>query len=248
MGMMEYANMMKDRHAVVTGGASGVGRAVALLFASQGAKVAILDGGGDETAKTLAELRAIRPDCFAFSGDLSSADEINRMCSEAVGALGCVDALVTAAGLYMTGSVADFSEADFKKMIDINVLSAIRCAKALAPAMMERRMGNIVTITSDLATSSLAGTAAIAACAGAMYAFTRNVTMDYPRYRVRANCILYPFDGIGGRKPLTGGAAEEDAANAALFYACDLSRNIMGNALPVNGGINYTRISAGGDL
>jgi len=69
--------------------------------------------------------------------------------------------------------------------------------------------------------------------------------MDYIRYHVRANCVAYPFDGLAGRKPLLGRPSPEDAANAALWYACDLSRFVIGDTIPVDGGSQYFVDSGG---
>jgi 3-oxoacyl-[acyl-carrier protein] reductase len=236
---MDYRHLLEGREAIVTGGAAGVGRAVAMLFASHGASVAILDEDELATEDTLKALRRINPDCCGFTGSLSSSGSIRDMCESAICALGSPDILVNAAGSYRIGDAQTLSEEDFLAMIEKNVKCAVRCTKAIVPHMRANRRGDIISITSDLAASSLPGTAGIAACAGALAAFTRNVTMDYIKYHVRANCIAFPFDGIEGRQPLTGPPNEEDAANAALWYACDMSRFIVGDILPVNGGMSF---------
>ena len=236
---MDYQCLLAGRSAIVTGGAGSVGRAVALLYATHGANVVILDEDETEVEKTVKDLREINQKCSGFAGNLRDPESIAQLCDYAINALGTADILVNAAGSYLPGDAETLEEDDFIAMLDKNVNSTIRFTKAIIPYMCDNRQGDIINITSDLSTASMPGTAGIAACAGAIVAFTRNVTMDYIRYRVRANCIVYPFDGIEGRRPLTGAPGPEDVANAALWYACKMSRFIIGDMLPVNGGMDY---------
>ncbi|HZJ58295.1 MAG TPA: SDR family NAD(P)-dependent oxidoreductase [Clostridia bacterium] len=236
---MDYQRLLAGRSAIVTGGAGSIGRAVAMLYASHGANVAILDEDEPGIKTTLRDLLEINQGCFGFAGNLRDPESIVRLCNDAIDALGTADILVNAAGTYIEGDAETLTEDDFIFMIDKNLNSTIRFTKAIIPHMCDNRRGDIVNITSDLATASLAGTAGIAACAGAIAAFTRNVTMDYIRYHVRANCISFPLDGIKGREPLTGTPSTVDVANAALWYACKMSRFIIGDMLPVNGGMDY---------
>jgi len=230
---MEYAQMLKGRRAVVTGGADGVGLAVSRLFAAQGARVAILDNDKASMEAAKAELQASFPGSVAL---ICSLEDVDAACSAALNALGSVDLLVNAAGLYKTGSAHTFSREDFEKMLTVNLRYTIYTTRFFVQSMKDGRRGDIINITSDLADWPQAKTAAIAACAGAIQAFTRNVTMDYIRYHVRANCILYPFGRLPGADLLLGKPDEDAAANAALRFACDLSRFTIGDSLPVNGG------------
>ena len=234
---MEYDRLLAGRRAVVTGAAGPIGRAVARCFAAQGARVAVLDEDARGIRELLYELADIHPGCCGFSGCLTDPGAIARLCADAVLSLGQVDLLVNACGTYAGGDAQTLDEKDLLDMLDRNVLCTLRCTKALVPSMCESRRGDIINITADLAFSSLPGTAGIAACAGAVAAFTRSVAMDYIKFHVRANCIACPLDGLAGRRPLTGSPGAEDIAHAALWYACDMSRFIVGDLLPVNGGM-----------
>jgi len=233
---MEYNYLLKNRHAAVIGGASGIGRAVSILFARHGAEVVVIDESKQAVDLTLTEVRSYSPGSVSFIID---SDDIRPVCDNAVNEMGYIDILVNAGGIYQTGSLPEFKFDDLERMLRVNLIRQITAVKAFIPGMKEQRRGDIINITSDLATASRPDTSAIAACAGAIYAFTRSVTIDYIRYNIRANCILCPFDQLPGRLPLTGSPDVDDVANAALFYACDLSRNIIGEPMPVNGGMRY---------
>ena len=242
---MEYDRLLAGRSAVVTGAAGPIGRAVARCFARQGARVAVLDENAQGVQEILDELTAIHPACCGFAGCLTEPRSIARLCADAVCSLGQVDLLVNAYGTYVAGDAQTLDESDLLDMLERNVLCTLRCTKALVPSMCESRRGDIINITADLAFSSLPGTAGIAACAGAVAAFTRSVAMDYIKFHVRANCITHPLDGLDGRRPLTGPPDADDVAHAALWYACDMSRFIVGDLLPVNGGMAYFSTEAG---
>ena len=214
--ILEYANMLKDRKAIITGGMSSIGQAVVGLFASQGAKTAIIDG------------------------DLSNADDVVSKCQKAIDELGgYADILVCVADCRQPESIG---LTEFNKMFDICVTSAILCAKTVIPGMLGQRRGNIIIITHDLALSSMPGTAEVAACSGALLAFSKNVAIEYIRYHVKSNCVLIPYGD--SHSSLLGKPEPNDIANAALWYACDISRNITGDFIPVNGGMNYFEPSA----
>ena len=244
---LEYDALLRGRAALISGGGSDVGRAVAKLFASHGAKVAIWDACADAVEASLAALRADAPDIVGFSGALSYEREVNDLYVKVKAVIGPVGVLVNAAGLFIPGSAEEVSDEDFLKMLEANVLCAVRLTKAALPDMIAIYRGDIVNITSDLgAFKSRSGAAAIAACGGALDAFSRCVALDYIRYHVRANCVTYPFDKLPGRKPLVGEPTPEDAANAALWYACDLSRFVVGDTVPVDGGLQYFAHAQGG--
>ena len=239
---MQNNRLLDGRCAVITGAGTAVGRETALLFASHGAQVALIDQPGSQLDQTLALLRQITPDAAVFAGDLNSVDEVRHLCGLAAAHLSKVDILVNGAGIFLGGTAHTMSEEDFLQVLNTHLLCAITCTKALMPYLCDCRRGDIINFTSDLASFTSPGTAAIAAAAGGMLAFTRSVTMDYIRYHVRANCVLYPFDNSGDRQPLLGSPDAVDAAAAALWFACDMSTFIIGEALPVNGGMSFASL------
>jgi NAD(P)-dependent dehydrogenase (short-subunit alcohol dehydrogenase family) len=194
---------------------------------------ALIAGGAPEIGHAVASL-------FSEHGatvDVADTEEkAAHIICEMSAVHGPIDIFVSIMGAY---------GADFKRMLDMNVLSAIRLTKLLIPGMRKNARGDIVHIIADVGSfRARESTAAIAACSGAIGAFSRCVTMDYIRYRVRSNCVTYPMDGLPRRKSLLNEPSPEDAANAALWYACDLSRFVIGNTLQADGGQVY--ITGGG--
>gem|GEM_PF-2105638 len=267
---MKYAKMLEGRHALILGGDTEVGGAVARLFAAHGACVAVTvagcggsgynggggssgsdcsgnsssdcygnsSGGGLRARVALAALKSDVPDILAFGAPMDSS-AMEGLCAAVLKSFPRVDILVSATDYYKTGPTRTFSTLDLRHMLDVNLGCAVKCFQLLLPGMLEARRGELVMFAPDLVDSGLPGAAAAAACAGAISSFARNVTNDYIRYRVRANTVLYPFDGVCGRAPLSGDPAPEDAANAALWYACYMSRFVTGEKLNVNGGMAY---------
>ena len=193
---------------------------------------ALIAGSASEIGRAVASLFSAHGvvDAVAYT-----EEEAARIINEAKAANSPIDIFV---------SIMSVDDCDFRRLLDLNVLSVIRLTKLLIPGMCENARGDIVHIIADAGSfRAREHTAAMAACAGAISAFSRCVTMDYIRYRVRSNCVAYPIGGLPRRKPLLNEPTPEDAANAALWYACDLSRFIIGDTLPVEGGQVY---SAGG--
>lgn len=158
--------------------------------------------------------------------------------AKGIGQLGGVDILVNAGGIYTPGYLDDFTEGDFAAAVDASIGKVIADTRTALPYMKDARRGDIINITGDLTTTSAPGALLISTCAAAIYAFSRSVTMDYVRYRVRANCVMYPYGNFGSI-PVLGAPEAIDAAHAALWFASRVSRFIIAEALPVNGGTNY---------
>ncbi|MDR3120958.1 MAG: SDR family oxidoreductase [Clostridiales bacterium] len=235
---MKYASMLEGRYALILGGASQVGRAVAQTFAEHGARVAVADEDRQRTCEAFADLKEKIPGVAAFTEKLA-APRMKDLCSAVLSEFPYVDILVGATDLYKTGEAHLFSISDLRQMLGVNLGCAVRCFQELLPGMKKNRRGDVVLFAPDLVDAALPNTAAAAACAGAINSFARNATFDYIRYHIRVNTALYPFDGHPGREPLTGSPESLDAANAALWYACDLSRFVTGETLNVNGGMAY---------
>ncbi len=236
---MKYANMLEGRNALVLGGATPVGSAVARLFAAHGASVAVADSDNAKTRDVFTQLSAEFPGLLTFASEISPV-AMPMLCARVLKELGSADILVSATDLYMLGHTDQFLDEDLRLMLEVNFFSAVRAFQAVLPGMLARRRGELVLIAPDLS-SARPENAAAAACAGALAAFARNVSLDYIRYHVRANTVLYPFDGLYGSELAPDAPRPEDAANAALWLACDLSRFVVGETLPVGGGRAYTR-------
>jgi len=149
---LDYGVLLRDRRALISGGATEVGQAVAALFSAHGAKVAIIDEGAEAVEAALMRLDKIAPGVAGFSGDYACEESVSNLFSRAKAAVGSIDILVNAAGLYIAGTAEEITIADLWRMLDVNVLSAIRLTKLAVPDMLANFRGDIVNITAHIGT------------------------------------------------------------------------------------------------
>ena len=256
--MLDYTNLLAGKRAVVSTGARGIGKAVALLFARQGAKVIV--GGRNDPAleKTVEELREISPESRGFHVDLSSGEETEAFACQALEAFGGVDILVNTVGVNRHAPAHLYEDSLMESFLESNYKSGLRLARAFLPGMMERRDGAIVNISSIHAVQTMPGYMLYAGTKGAMNAAARAMALDYAEYGVRVNTICpglilsdimmdeirtYPEGPereafmrlLSGMQPLPPGQME-DVANAALFLASPMSAYTTGAVVMVDGG------------
>ncbi|MCL2057331.1 MAG: SDR family oxidoreductase [Oscillospiraceae bacterium] len=258
-GKINYAKLLDGYNALVTGGASGIGKATALLYARHGAAVAIadIDTAGGKAAE--AELKAISPGSFFIEADMGDAASIDAMAAKVIERFPSIQVLVNNAGICEEGWLLEMGIDALERMFKVNVMGTIRCTQQILPAIMADGGGNIVNISSDYALRGCPGVSMYAATKGAVLSFTRSVAYEFSRYDIRANCIL-PGMSIASRgdahiekygeeaaaldfsyfQPIKRRGLPEDVANAALYLGSQLSRFLNGEALEVNGG-GYAR-------
>lgn len=244
---------LKDKIAIVTGGGSGIGRAIALEFAKNGASVVVADRVPERAAETAALIAAGGGLAIATTTDVSQADQVAAMVRQATEALGLVDILVNNAGLSVGDDILDISEDAWDLNFDVVLKSVYLCSKAVLPGMIERKRGVIVNITSVNGMFAVGEEAYSAAKAG-MINLTKNMALKYGQYNVRVNTIAPgtiqtpiwgerlkkdpdAFAKIAPWYPLGRVGQPEDIANAALFLASDEAAWITGINLPVDGGL-----------
>ncbi len=213
--------MLNGRKAVIygqysAGNIAGITRAVAELFEAQGAEVAVIDA--DEIRR-------------------AGLEELYAATQRAVQALQCPDILVLCPVFYPADdkdtAAAEYGDgADFDEMLELNTKNAIRITRAVVPYMKDKRRGEIICVIPDVDDPDTLAQPEVSAVAASMFAFSRNVTMDYIRYHVRSNTVMI-------KRGILIDQQAQDAAMAALWFACDMSRFIIGEALPIEGGISY---------
>jgi NAD(P)-dependent dehydrogenase (short-subunit alcohol dehydrogenase family) len=252
---INYGRLLEGYNALVTGGAAGVGKAIALLFARHGAAVAIADRDADTGAETEKELKYLNAGCFFVRADMGVEAEIDAMCDAVVGRFGTVRTLVNNAGIFEGGMLLETDLEPLRRMLDVNVMGTIRCTRRILPAIIAGKGGMIVNIASDYALRGCPGVSMFAATKGAVYSFTRSVAFEFSRYDIRCNCILpgYNIASHGDSyierygmetaeedflhmQPLGRRGTAEDVANAALFLGSELSRFVNGDSIEVTGG------------
>ncbi|MGY1743605.1 MULTISPECIES: SDR family NAD(P)-dependent oxidoreductase [unclassified Blastococcus] len=249
---------LAGRVAVVTGGGSegeflGVGAATAILFAAQGARVAVVDVSRERAECTRERIAALGGDAVVAEADVTDTASCARAADDMADRYGRLDVLVNNAALSGGGTVVDIDEEEWERLLRVNLGGVMRMSRAAIPHMVRGGGGSIVHVSSIAGTRGL-GTAAYAAAKGGVQALTADMAYSHGPDGVRVNCIVpghlhtpMGFQGSARTRRVrleSGLLATEgdawDAAWAALFLACDESRWITGVLLPVDAGTTAT--------
>ena len=247
-------NRFEDRVAIVTGAASGIGRATALRLAAEGATVVIADvnlEGAGSVAKSISEGggRAL-----ALGVDVTDAHGVRAMTERAVSAFGKLDILVSNAGWDRAGSFADTDEELWDRVIAINYRGHLATCHAALPYMKQRGGGRIVTVASDAGRVGSSGEVVYSGAKGAVIAFTKGLAREVARDGINVNCVapglvdtpLLAGIAEGNEKliaaivrsiPLRRTGVPEEVAAAICFFASPDAAYITGQTLSVNGGL-----------
>jgi len=253
---MENRGRLAGKAAVITGAADGIGRATALLFAREGARLALADIREEGLRETLGLIRQEGGQAVVRVTDVSVEAEVRALIDLALETCARVDILCNNAGIL--GSLADLEEQqeeDWQRVYAVNVLGAVFAVKCVAAHMRERRSGAIVNTCSVAGMRSGAGGNAYSASKAALINFTQTAACDLGRYHVRVNAVCPGLIETGMTRPIfdlarQAGKADrlgyrcelrrygrpEEVAQAILFLASDEASYITGQALPVDGG------------
>ncbi|SJZ75346.1 NAD(P)-dependent dehydrogenase, short-chain alcohol dehydrogenase family [Enhydrobacter aerosaccus] len=247
---------LKDRIAIVTGAASGIGAASALLFASEGAKVALVDLDEKRLEQVATDIQSKGGETVSIAADVSQADQARAGVHRILDKWGKVDVLMTAAGVSLGGTVDRIDEATWDRTFAINVKGTFLWVHHAIQPMIAAGSGAIVTVGSQLAQSSLGKNAAYVASKGAIASFTKTIAVDHAAQGVRVNALMpgvidTPMParslqrqadpeaarrGWTERHPMKRIGQPEEVAKAALFLASDDSSFVTGTLLFVDGG------------
>ncbi|MFD4973274.1 SDR family NAD(P)-dependent oxidoreductase [Streptomyces sp. NPDC058424] len=238
--------------ALVTGGASGIGRASAELLAERGAQVAVLDLDPSSVVKPL----------LAFRADVTDDTSVRRAVEQAAEALGGLDVLVNNAGIGAQGTVEDNDDEEWRRVFDVNVLGMVRTARAALPHLRASSHAAIVNTCSIAATAGLPQRALYSATKGAVYSLTLAMAADHVREGIRVNCVNpgtvdTPWVGrllgaapdpaaeraaLEARQPTGRLVTAAEVAGAIAYLASPLSGATTGTALAVDGGMQGLRL------
>lgn len=242
---------LREKRAVVTGGASGIGRATALGFAEAGASVVVADldeAGGKETCGLVRE-RGVEAELVVF--DLTDDDSIRAAAEAVLGRGRGPDVLVNAAGWDRLEPFLDNSVEFMERVVRLNLLGPVELTRALLPAMIEAGGGRIVNVASDAGRVGSTGETVYAGAKGGVIAFTKSLAREMARHHIRVNCVAPgPTDtplfaslpekmrqALTRAIPLGRLARPEEVADAILFFASSHSDFITGQVLSVSGGL-----------
>ena len=248
---------MQDKVVLVTGGAAGIGKATALRFAEEGAKVVICDvneTAGQQTVKELGEGAAF------YKVNVANREEAQKWIDDVAAKYGRIDVLVNNAGVLRDGQLVKFkegqligqmSEQDFDLVISINLKGVFNCTQAVAPVMIRQGGGVILNATSVVGLDGNFGQTNYVATKSGVIGMTKVWARELGRYGIRVNAVAPGFtatemitampdkvlDGMKARTPLGRLGEPRDIANAYLFLASDDASFITGDILRVDGGI-----------
>lgn len=245
--------LLEGKTALVTGAARGIGKAIALKFAAEGANIAFTDLVIDENGKqTEAEIAALGVKVKGYASNAANFEETHEVVKQVVEDFGRIDVLVNNAGITKDGLMMRMSEGQWDAVLTVNLKSAFNFIHACTPVMMKQRTGSIINMASVVGISGNAGQCNYSASKAGMIGLAKSIAKEIGSRGVRANCIAPGFiitDMTAKlpeevRKqweqqiPLRRGGTPEDVANVATFLASDLSSYVTGQVIPVCGGMN----------
>ncbi len=244
--------LLDGKVALITGGSRGIGKALVLAFAAQGASVAFSDLRYDEKAQELEnELTKLGVKGKAFASDASSLADSEKLVDDVVAEFGRIDILVNNAGITKDTLLMRMTEEQWDDVIRVNLKSAFNLTKAAQKYMLKQRAGSIINMSSVVGLGGNAGQANYAASKAGMIGFTKSVAQELGARNVRCNAIAPGFietdmtaslpeevkKGWAEKIPLKRAGQPDDVSNAALFLASDLSAYITGQVIAVCGGM-----------
>lgn len=245
--------LLDGKVALITGAARGIGKAIALKFAAEGADIAFTDLVINEAAEaTVAELEALGHKVRAYASNAAFFDETEAVVAEVHKEFGHIDILVNNAGITKDGLMLRMSEAQWDAVLTVNLKSAFNFIHALAPIMARQRGGSIISMSSVVGVSGNAGQCNYSASKAGLIGLTKSIAKEMGPRGIRANCIAPGFiisdmtaalpDEVREQWvktiPLRRGGTPEDVANVAVFLASDLSSYVSGQVINCCGAMN----------
>lgn len=245
--MSQLANQI----AVVTGAGRGIGRAIALRFAAEGADVAVVSRTAENSEKVAGEIRALGRKAWAYAVDVADGTSVNAAAEKILAEAGRVDILVNNAGVTRDGLLMRMSEEDWDTVLDTNLKGAFLFTKALSRSFIKQRSGRIINIASIIGLIGNAGQCNYAASKAALIGFTKSAARELASRGITVNAVAPGFietDMTAGLKeeikvellkkiPLNCLGQPEDVALVTLFLAGAAARYVTGQVLTVDGGM-----------
>lgn len=245
--------LLEGKVALITGAARGIGKAIALKFAAEGADIAFTDLVINETAEeTVRELESCGRKVRAYASNAADFEETHKVVENVFADFGRIDILVNNAGITKDGLMLKMTESQWDAVIAVNLKSAFNFIHACNPIMMRQKSGSIINMSSVVGVHGNASQCNYAASKGGLIALAKSIGQEMGRKGIRANAIAPGFIDTPmtqelpqevrnewiQRIPLRRGGKVEDIANVAVFLASDLSSYVTGQVIQVDGGMN----------
>jgi 2-hydroxycyclohexanecarboxyl-CoA dehydrogenase len=248
---------LRGKTALVTGGGRGIGRAIALGLAQEGAQVAVLDILADNAAAVVREIEATGVKALALPADLTKRAQVDRAIADTLAQFGQIDILVNNAGWDRMEMFLDSEEETWDKIIAINFKGILYVCKAALPSMVARGQGKVISIASDAGRAGSTGEAVYAGTKGAIIAFSKTLAREMARHKITVNVVCPGLtetpllQGIREQSPKTEKVIEavtraiplgrvgqpEDIAGAVVYLASPAADFVTGQTLSVSGGL-----------
>ncbi|MDQ5956959.1 MAG: 3-oxoacyl-[acyl-carrier protein] reductase [Chlamydiota bacterium] len=250
-----FMSLLANKNALITGGTAGIGKAIALAFLQQGANVAILGTNKDHAVRVVEELQSAKINqqqrIESFLVDVSNKLEVDNIVKDLILSWISIDILVNNAGITRDGLLIRMSEEDFDRVIEVNLKALFNLCRSVVPHMVKARSGNIINISSIVASTGNPGQFNYAASKAGVEGASKVLAKEVASRNIRINCIAPGFiqtrmtdklteaqkEHILSQIPLKAMGKPEDIANAAVFLASHLSSYITGQILTVDGGM-----------
>lgn len=245
--------LLDGKVALITGASRGIGKAIALAFAEQGASIAFTDMRRDEIMEaTEAEIKALGVKVCGYASDASSFDDSERMVDEVAKEFGRVDILVNNAGITRDNLLMRMTESDWDLVIKVNLKSVFNLTKAVQKYMLKQRSGSIINMSSVVGVNGNGGQSNYSASKAGLIGFTKSIAQELGSRNIRCNAIAPGYIETemtaklseevrtqwAAQIPLRRGGKPEDVAQACIFFASDLSAYVTGQVLSVCGGMS----------
>ena len=257
--MHPSGNRLQDKVAIVTGGARGIGRAIALRYAREGAAVVIADRKAPEATATVDEVEALGARALFVHTDVSDNDSIESMVQETLRRYAQIDILVNNAGVALMREITAATEDEWDRLNGVNLKGLWLCTKAVVPTMIANRSGKIINMASMSGLIGYQWESIYASTKGGVISMTRELAVELCPFGINVNCICpgivdtpiyvdidFPLDDPENLEstlraiPIGRIGKPDDVAGGAFFLASDDSSYLMGQALVIDGG--YTLI------
>lgn len=245
--------LLTGKTALITGAARGIGKAIALRFAGEGANIAFTDLAIDENGlKTQEEIAAKGVKCKGYASNAANFAETAQVVNQVKKDFGSIDILVNNAGITKDGLMLRMTEQQWDAVIAVNLKSAFNFIHAVTPIMMRQKAGSIINMASVVGVHGNAGQCNYAASKAGLIALAKSIAQEMGSRGIRANCIAPGFIETAmtaalpenirkewiNHIPLRRGGTVDDIANVATFLASDLSSYVSGQVIQVDGGMN----------
>lgn len=245
--------LLEGKTALITGAARGIGKAIALKYASEGANIAFTDLFIDENAqKTVEEIEAFGVKCKGYASDASNFAQTEEVVKQVKDDFGRIDILVNNAGITKDTLMLRMTESDWDKVITVNLKSAFNFIHAVLPIMLRQKGGSIINMASVVGVHGNAGQANYASSKAGLIALAKSIAQEVGSRGIRANAIAPGYIETAmtaalpedvrkewiSKIPLRRGGKPEDIADVATFLASDLSSYVSGQVIQVDGGMN----------